>query len=964
MSKQDALKVDISKINAIAELELAGWPFEPAGNEEIKFCCPVHPDTSPSASLNVAKNLWHCHTAGCDAKGDIITLLAHIRKQPREDVIEFLRDRYDFLPLKVIDLTTVEKYHDQIWNSGPFMTELRKRGISDEDIREARLGFNAGRITIPVFDLKGNCVNIRRYLPGAKGPDKMKNTAGYGQPDRIYMPEQVKKYDLLWLCGGELKAKVAQRLLNPHGVGACSTTCGEGNWDTAFTPEFKGKTIYICYDTDEAGRKSAEKIGMYLRYEAKAIFIIKLPLDPEKYPKGDINDYVGQENATSTQLYELMKAAERWEPPIDADDVEVEAKKVRLSETTRASNMGIPIEFDAVVDAMDTTPYIVPKVVGVSCSKDQPNCHVCPVKPMAFDDKGYVTLSVKGTSVGLLDMINTGKKSQREAIRESLKIPPCKAATFAQREHFNIYDVRLGPQLNIGGEAGEHIIQEAFVVGSIVDLNTPYRLRGRVYPAPRNQQAILLLDGAQQVSDSLTSFTPSAEDLSLLKVFQPKEWTVSAIQAKLDSIYEDLEANVTRIYCRRDLHLAVDLTYHSALVFDFEGRPTKGWMNTLVIGDTAQGKTETTLRYMEHCRVGERIDCKNASAAGLVGGLQQMGNNRWFVSWGVIPKHDSRLVVMEEVRGLSTEVIGRMTDMRSSGIAELPKIEKRRSHARTRLIWLSNSRSDRRMADFNYGIEAISELIGAPEDVRRFDLAVVVSAEQVKASVISDMVLNRPNRPHVYTSHLMHRSVLWAWTRKVSQIAISEGAMIALLKGANHLCSKFSDAMPLVDSGSMRLKLARMAVALAARTFSINGNDAMSLLVRECHVDFIVQWVEKLYNDKTFGYGDYSRAQEHALTIRDGDQVKLRILSSKHANDYIEQMLFTDEITESDIGDWCEVDKDEARREVSFLVRKHCLIRVKRTYVKTASFIELLKSIRGQGGKDGKSGQVDKGAKF
>ena len=74
------------------------------------------------------------------------------------------------------------------------------------------------------------------------------------------------------------------------------------------------------------------------------------------------------------------------------------------------------------------------------------------------------------------------------------------------------------------------------------------------------------------------------------------------------------------------------------------------------------------MRLMDHYKLGARHECKNATSAGLLGGLQQLGS-RWFVSWGIIPMHDKRLVVLEEIKGTPIEVLAKLTDMRSSGIA-------------------------------------------------------------------------------------------------------------------------------------------------------------------------------------------------------------------------------------------------------------------------------------------------------
>ena len=232
----------ITEVHALSELQRIGWDYEPAGENEVRCRCPAHDDRSPSVNFNIAKNLWKCHAAGCGQKGDIIAFLAFALDVDRRTVLADLGKRYDLSVVRHVNPDTLEKYHEAIWTSGVFLEELHNRGITDTQIRKARIGFHDGRITIPVFDAKRRAINIRKYLPGAPGVEKMRNLAGYTST-AIYMPEQLK-YDTVWVCGGELKALAASRFLNKENIGAVAVTAGEGTWDPQFTPLFKDKHVY------------------------------------------------------------------------------------------------------------------------------------------------------------------------------------------------------------------------------------------------------------------------------------------------------------------------------------------------------------------------------------------------------------------------------------------------------------------------------------------------------------------------------------------------------------------------------------------------------------------------------------------------------------------------------------------------------------------------------------------------
>jgi len=488
-------------------------------------------------------------------------------------------------------------------------------------------------------------------------------------------------------------------------------------------------------------------------------------------------------------------------------------------------------------------------------------------------------------------------------------------------------------------------------VGHGLQANEPYKFTGRMYPHPKTQQSVLLLSQYSPTQDALSTYKPTEPELEELHIFQPVKWDVQSIEDKLREIYDDFEANVTRIFQRRDLHLVVDLVYHSALLFYFDKRLVKGWVEALVAGDSSQGKSEASTRIMEHYGLGERLVCKGATVAGLQGGLQQSGG-RWWVTWGIIPTHDKRLVMLDELKGASTEVIGHLTDMRSSGVAEIAKIEKRRTHARTRLLAISNPRSSRPMSTYNFGVEVIQELIGGLEDIRRFDMALLLSAEQVSAAALNELQRNRPQIKHRFTAELCRRCVLWSWTRDEDDVIFTEGASSAILDQSAKLCATYHEAIPLVDRGSMRYKLARLAVALACRTFSCGNNDKNVVIVRTCHVLFVAAMLDRIYGDKVFGYRDFSYAMQVSTALVKEEEIKSSIMQTPFPRDLVEALLHTNEIELRDLCDWCSYERSEAIQLLSVLVRRHALVRDKNAYRKNPAFIDLLKSLRDSGELD------------
>lgn len=911
-------------INVIAELERIGWGFNWAGDSEIRCLCPFHNDSSPSCAINVDKQRFRCCTAGCGAKGDVIAFLAGALKSTRADVKKDLSTRYDINQDRVIKADVIEDYHSDIWKAKPLLQELYNRGMTDEDIRKWRLGTKDGRVTIPIKNESGYYVNIRLYLPGAPGKDKFRNLKGRGKV-RLYPIDQLAYKELL-LVGGEVKALVAARMLNPHGIGVITSTLGESNWDHRLTNAFKDKPTTVCYDIDEEGIKSQINTCKHLSRVTKVKTAV-LPLDPVKFPKGDINDFV----AMKGDLLAVYNAGTDFIAPKKAHEVVEKAKRVDLVTAINASTTGKRIRLTCTVSTLDTSPYVIPSATRVKCTRDIEECSLCPVY---LNDPEHV-YQISPESPAILEMVARPKANQTPALKEDLEIPKrCQVCEFEPSMYYNVEDVRVSPRLEITNRSIDRSMQPAICIGQGVDLNETYEMLGRMYPHPQTQQSTLLISKYRTSQDALSSY--KLNDLDSLSMFQPKDWSYSSLKEKLDDIYDDLERNVTRIYGRKDIHLMVDLAYHSPLFMTFDQKKIKGWVEVLIVGDSAQGKTETTINLQRHYGLGEKVECKNATVAGLLGGLQQMGS-RWFVSWGVIPTHDKRLVILEELKGTSTEVISKLTDMRSSGVAEIPKIEKRRTHARTRLIALSNPRSDNPIDHYSYGVDSIKELIGSLEDIRRFDACLLVSAKDVSHDLINDkLAMNTPK----YASDDCRRLILWGWT--ATDVIFDKDATDLTLELSSQMSSKFTDAIPIVDRGSMRYKLARLAASLAIRTFS---NEGQAVKVRPCHVQYVHDFLDRVYSSRTFGYLDMTQSIEVQSKLSDPETVRKAIITTPFPKDFVQNLLSRMYIELQDIQDWCAWDRQTAQGLLSVLVRKHALSRRQRAYIKTSAFISFLKGL-------------------
>lgn len=522
--------LNITKINALAELQRLGWDVTPSGPNEVKCICPVHEDQVPSLSLNVEKNVWICHASQCKAHGDIIALLAYIMKVERKTIIVDLSERYPDLKIKkVVKQDRIEKWHSAIWESGPLLQELYNRGVTDAEIREQRIGYSLReqRIMIPIFDLDKQVINVRKYLPGAAGPDKMKNMGGYDSR-ALYLPEQLK-YPTIWILGGELKALVAKRFLNPSNIGVTSFTGAEGAWDEALTPLFENKIVFICMDIDAGGREGARRIAPYLNTKAQSVYIISLPLDKQKYPKGDVNDWVAKEKAGKADFATAMRSATKYIPPYyrEQDDESIKPESCDLFEVRKSTNIGKKCECSFVINMLDPDNYCAAKSISVSCTRDQSLCPACIVNSKKVNEAtGKVNVILKPTNQEFLGLIGINQigKGMHYALLNALGILDCKSAMIEINSYYDVFDARLGTILELeSNRAKVDINQPAYIMGLIeeeLELNVPYIGICRNFPDPRLGKSTLLVSEIRRQEDSLSSFSLSETDVKLLSPFR------------------------------------------------------------------------------------------------------------------------------------------------------------------------------------------------------------------------------------------------------------------------------------------------------------------------------------------------------------------------------------------------------------------------------------------------------------
>ncbi len=280
-------------LRLIVEADLG--PAHCRGGKALLWRCPFH-NEHKGYSLAVWEDGWHCFGA-CGVKGDVLDWLQRYRGMSFSEACDYLGAEHK--PERPIhrhqhkrgaaSFTREAKPPNDAWQEAAkqvvdaaesvlwspdgerALWYLKKRGLTEETILQARLGYIPGRawewrtiaklnvpcgITIPWF--VGNelwTVKVRR----AAGLPKYTQIAG-GSSQGLYNAANIEGYETVLFVEGEFDALLAEQecagIVSVATVGSASSTLNP-HWLPLL---LYCKTILVAYDADEAGRKGAARL--------------------------------------------------------------------------------------------------------------------------------------------------------------------------------------------------------------------------------------------------------------------------------------------------------------------------------------------------------------------------------------------------------------------------------------------------------------------------------------------------------------------------------------------------------------------------------------------------------------------------------------------------------------------------------------------------------------------------------
>lgn len=606
-----------------------------------------------------------------------------------------------------------------------------------------------------------------------------------------------------------------------------------------------------------------------------------------------------------------------------------------LSDISKAKFHNESIRIRAVVSGKSSSPYKIPKLIEVKClGCDDDACKYRKERELvikAKDEKFLLFIDVPTTK--LVSIVKT------------VFVIPCKHLSVTVLETQNV--LRIFVSQPPGEDRTKWMsAQTSYFVGHDIDSNHTFYLSGYSTVDPRSQIATYVFMTAEKAKSDIESFELGPKIRNRLEEFRQETKDVDEVYAYLQELYDSYALNVTKIYGRFLLHLAIDLIFHSALEFTLPGgRLQPARLDAIILGDTRCGKGHVAEGLSNYYGIGELVGAENCTFAGLVGGAQQIGNH-WVISWGRIPLNDRGLVIVDEASELKPTDWTRLSRIRSEGIAEVTKIQQQITNARCRLCFLANPPS-KAMANYTFGIHALKDLVHAPEDIARFDFACIVSHEEVSVENI--------NKQHGTTKFLYPQNyerdlIMWIWSRTSAQIQFTDDAMEEIYQTSNRLGKFYDIGIPLIQGENVRFKLAKIAIAFAGRLYNATDNGSV-LKVKRLHVKCAATFIRALYKSDVNGYYDHSWQRKELNPTLQQENISSLVAyfnAYQSQDDAYQYLLNNTYVNARDIQEHLNVTQQTANEIISKLIKFKCIVKKDTSfntsaYIKTSHFTRWLR---------------------
>lgn len=762
--------------------------------------------------------------------------------------------------------------------------------ITEKTIDRFDLGWDnkLRRVTIPILDEHAQLLNVRLYrLPSMREDGtfpKILNTDTFGSPAEVFPKAVVST-----TCSGKHRPAVVYWMSGERdtllawdkGIPSFCYTTGENVCKKEWAKFIDGLhvEIGIVRDNDEENQKGerpghigAEKRLAMLLAAGISAFIVPLPETLQEEKVKDFSDYI-RGGGTVKDFLQLGRTKKKngengKVPPKDEDGGEDDGEEEdEYYPIPRIADPSLnPYAGEFAVALIGRTPKILnhPITTKAIISGKIDRTYSIPEIIKVGDHLYRIPISRE-----MLQLVRSDDDKIQKLVHHWLNTK----VRIKVISHITVTEVEIIPMIQPGVDT-PYVNQRCYYFGPSVECNKGYMMNVIPTTDINTQETIGLITKVEPMSNVLDTYNFNDESYKLLncEFNLGEEDSFEGLRSLADSVAD----NHSHIYNRNDLHICTLLSWISPLQFNFpcEGLQ-RGWLNSLVLGDTETGKSKVCQAVTKLFQCGVFINAESCSYVGLVGGAVKSSSGMFILRWGKIPLYNRQLVVVEELSGLTTQEISYMSEIRSAGVARYDKAGLTgETSAKTRLICLSNVRGEgKSLADYGTGVQAAQALVGQNEDLARFDLILTATDDEVKGEVINK---DRSGDEELKFSPKEYKAfqelVMFAWSLKPEQIDFTLSAYRACLTETLKMSSEYHSSLPVFKAGSGRLKLARIALSIACIQFAWD-NDRKMLVVTDKHVEAAAQVLHMLFRKPSFGYARYSKIQYNLQKVLHEEEV-------------------------------------------------------------------------------------------
>lgn len=842
------------------EYYFSEYDFE---KKETAVCCPFphhtesgeeYQETIPSAHINLDKGVFHCKV--CEKGLSEVSFIS-----------EILGCKYEAASKIASLYRGVENLHS--WNQlklNPRTKEIcNELGISDEVIEELHLKTENREedIAFPVL-MYGKVVDVRNYSPynrAAKIRSRAGSTTGMVIPFDLWINTNPHTWTII--CAGEKDMAVARS----NGFNAITLTGGEKALPKILKP-FKNRRVAICYDHDEAGIEGAKSVAAAILPYAAEVRVCTGFHEVCKEHGEDITDFFTKYKKTKRDLQKYIIDS----PVFTSEEAAVVSKVthpfVTLLEASQPKYVGRVVQSNIQVVATYEKAMPVPTTI-----------HATKLN-ISGDDK--YNLMQQGetrdwelcdkTCQDVLKLVDNNFTEQqiRDNTREILGITKVERDVKIERPtKETVYQCNVTDLFEVTTKNPQTIEFVAYVIGKRLESGKKYCITYKLTPHPfKGQQLTMIILDATEAADSITDFHLTEDNKKMLDQVKNME---GSVHDKVETLSE-----MAKSYIGYDgynkLIKAIDLSFHAALQFNFNGNTERGTLDTLIVTESRIGKSSTAEALQKLYSLGTFVSLAggNATIAGIIGGSNKV-NGSYQTRAGLLPMNHRGLVIFEELAKCDKDLVKALTDTRSSGSVKITRVSgDLQLPALVRMITLSNvkssSKSIQPIASYPNGITILVDLIGTPEDIARYDLMLVMG-ETGNRIIDPNWRPITPFEPDVYKT-----KIRWVWSRNPDQIIITREVVEYIFKKCNALNSKYDSHIKIFGTEAWK-KVARLATAIAGYVVSTDDTYEKIIVTTEC-VDEAVDYLISCYDNNTFKLKEYVDNERRYGDI-DDDGIKL-----------------------------------------------------------------------------------------